>query len=429
MAQIEIDLGGLPEAMNAAYYPLLSDQARIMALKGGAGAGKSVFAAQKLLVRAVSEMNRQGRPHRFLVLRKVARTVRQSCWRLLGDTITGWGWDGLVASRNRQEMTLAMANGAEFIFGGLDDREKIKSIQGITGVWMEEATEFDEEDLEQLLLRVRGEVPGYKQFILTFNPISATHWLKRRLWDRPDPRRATLLTTTHRDNRWLSQADHDDIEALRETNPSLYRVYGDGDWGVLVGLIYSPADVVAAAEWPEPWRFGDQWYGLDFGYNNPAAIVHHGMIDGELWESEVLYERSLTTGDLSTSMAEANMDRSLNLWCDSARPEAIEELRRAGWRAMACPKGPDSVMSGIGLVQSLRLRIHEAAVNVIKEHGAYAWELDSGGKPTDQPVKHNDHAMDARRYGVWGQLGKRTVSGAAAAALGGSRIIGGRASW
>ena len=114
--------------------------------------------------------------------------------------------------------------GNEILCAGMDDPEKIKSIAGITSVWCEEATELDELDFNQLELRVRGETSNYKQFIITFNPISEQHWLKRRFFDAPDSD-TYLLHTTYKDNAFL---DADYIKHLTErvkANPNLHKVY------------------------------------------------------------------------------------------------------------------------------------------------------------------------------------------------------------
>ena len=87
----------------------------------------------------------------------------------------------------------------EILFAGLDDVEKLKSIHDITGIWIEEASEIEERDFDQLDIRLRGESRYYQQIILTFNPITITHWLKKRFFDRKDPRVRTHRST-YKDN-------------------------------------------------------------------------------------------------------------------------------------------------------------------------------------------------------------------------------------
>lgn len=215
----------LTRTNNEAFMPLFGDQHRHLVLMGGGGSGKSRFAARKVLERAVTEPG-----HRFLVVRKVARTLRQSCWKNLLERIADhYGDSGYKV--NKTDMVISFPNGSEILFAGLDDVEKLKSIQSITGIWIEEASEILESDFDQLDIRLRGETRYYKQIILTFNPISLTSWLKKRFFDREDPRVRTLKTT-FRDNRFLPEEDIQTLEAFRETNPYYYQVYALGQWGV-----------------------------------------------------------------------------------------------------------------------------------------------------------------------------------------------------
>ena len=194
-------------------------------MKGGAGSGKSIFAVQKIILRITTEPK-----HRILCVRKVATTLRNSIFQLFVDKLIEYG----IYSEfniNKSEMRFTHGpTGNEIILHGMDDQEKIKSIAGITGVWCEEATELDEMDFNQLELRVRGETQNYKQFIITFNPISETHWLKARFFDVPDSD-TFLLNTTYIDNKFL---DADYIKHLQERvkhNQNLYKVYVLGEWG------------------------------------------------------------------------------------------------------------------------------------------------------------------------------------------------------
>jgi phage terminase large subunit len=113
---------------------------------------------------------------------------------------------------------------------GLDEPEKIKSIEGITSIWIEEATELTEDDFDQLVLRVRGEKKNYVQFILSFNPIDENHWIKKRL---VDPGEATVLHTTYKDNLFLDEDYIETLNSLKHTNSLYYQIYCLGEWGVV----------------------------------------------------------------------------------------------------------------------------------------------------------------------------------------------------
>ena len=223
---------------NAAFWPLFFDDHRYLVLCGGGGSGKSIFAGRKVLERVTTEPG-----HRWLVCRKVARTLRDSCFaQLIGQAKEFYDGCGLTVARS--EMRLRFRNGSEVLFAGLDDAEKLKSIYDITGIWVEEASELEEGDFNQLDIRLRTDFPRYLQMILSFNPISVTHWLKRRFFDRTDPR-ATTHRSTYKDNRFLTPEAVKTLEAFRETDPYYYQVYCLGEWGVTGKTVFNGQAVAA----------------------------------------------------------------------------------------------------------------------------------------------------------------------------------------
>jgi hypothetical protein len=146
------------------YRPAAEAGCRYRVLYGGAGSGKSVFTAMDHLVEC------ERRPgERVLVLRKVARTLRHSTFSLFRDILATWAWSHVRL--NKTEMILEWPNGSQIIHAGLDDVEKLKSIAGVTRIWIEEATELDEADLSQVDLRLRGvDESRCPQITYTFNP-------------------------------------------------------------------------------------------------------------------------------------------------------------------------------------------------------------------------------------------------------------------
>lgn len=217
---------------NKAFLPLLFDEHRFLVLKGGGGSGKSIFAGRKLLERCTTEPG-----HRWLVCRKVAKTLRESCFDQLRGQIAEF-YPSSGAKINKSDMAITFANGSKIIFAGLDDVEKLKSIYNITGIWIEEASELEESDFNQLDIRLRGETRYYKQIILTFNPVSITHWLKRRFFDRKDER-ARIHESTYRDNRFLDAEAIRTLESFRDTDEYYYMVYCLGQWGVTGKTVFN----------------------------------------------------------------------------------------------------------------------------------------------------------------------------------------------
>lgn len=219
---------GICETNNETFLPLFADEHRYLVLMGGGGSGKSIFVGRKVLERCTSEAG-----HRWLVCRKVAITLRQSCFKQLCEQARTYYAEEIdrIPSGMGGDMYIRFRNGSEIIFAGLDDVEKLKSIYNITGIWVEEASEILESDFNQLDIRMRGESAYYKQMILSFNPISITHWLKRRFFDRKDPR-ARTHHSTYRDNRFLPQEDRETLEGYKDTDPYYYAVYCLGQWGI-----------------------------------------------------------------------------------------------------------------------------------------------------------------------------------------------------
>ena len=148
--ELEID----DSIFNRSFVKYLEDyEHRFEVYYGGAGSGKSFFIAQKLLLKALKEKRK------LLVMRKVGSTLKDSVWQLILDTLIEWLlYDECTI--NKSVFTIELPNDSMFLFKGMDDIEKIKSITGITDIWVEEATEFTEEDIEQLNLRLRAQKDG-----------------------------------------------------------------------------------------------------------------------------------------------------------------------------------------------------------------------------------------------------------------------------
>jgi phage terminase large subunit len=368
--------------INKSYEKALNSQKRYEILYGGAGAGKSYFAAQKLVLRLLSET-----PHKILILRKVSRTNRFSTFSLVKEIISEI--EGVKI--NNSDLTIQFPNGNEVIFLGLDDTEKLKSIHGITSIWIEEATELTEEDFMQVDLRLRGKTQHYKQIILTFNPISALHWIKKRFFDTID-KDADIFKFTYRDNAFIDREYIEVLEGLKETNENLYRVYALGEWGTLAELIYQNWKV---QEFPQP---SELIAGIDFGFNNPNAVVYLSVdYDARkifVWDE--LYVSKITNKELIELLKQK--PQAQIYYPDTAEPDRIEELYDAGF---VVGKTNKDVSQGINFVKNFTIIIHPQCTNFVKEIETYSYQKDKNGQVLEIPVKFNDHLMDAMRYAVY----------------------------
>lgn len=257
----------LKETNNDAFLPLFFDRHRYLVMKGGGGSGKSIFAGRKVLERAATEAG-----HRILVCRKVARSIRKSCFDQLKDQAYAYYEDQIafIPKGENSDMYIRFKNGSVIFFSGLDDTEKLKSIFDITMIWIEEASELQEADFNQLDIRLRTDFPHYLQMILSFNPVSITHWLKRRFFDRKDPR-AMVHESTYKDNRFLTEEAVRTLEAFRDTDEYYYMVYCLGQWGVTGKTVFNAKLVAERLEIVQKRKPKKQGY---FQYSEAVDGIH-----------------------------------------------------------------------------------------------------------------------------------------------------------
>ena len=257
--------------VNDAYLPLLGCRTRKLALYGGSGSGKSVFAAQKITLRTLTEIG-----HKFLCLRKVGETVKESIFAELKAAIADFGCLHEFDINKTEKAFLHRPTGNQIICKGLDEPEKIKSIKGITGMWVEETTEFTSDELDQLDLRIRGEKPNYIQYIYSFNPISEDNEIVKRFVIEKKDLDCTVLHTNHTHNFFLTENDRAVLYALKDRNPLFYDVYCLGIPGVVDKsgkFLYSfdSKNQVVKALPPEPNL--PYWFTFDFNIDPMTVTV------------------------------------------------------------------------------------------------------------------------------------------------------------
>lgn len=214
--------------VNNAYLPYLTEQCRHLVLYGGSGSGKSVFAAQKVCLRTLTEAG-----HKILCLRKVGETVKESIFAELKGALSDFNCLQEFDVNKTEKTFTHRQSGNQIICKGLDEPEKIKSIKGITSMWVEEATEFTDTELDQLGLRIRGEHPNYVQYIYSFNPISEDNEIVKRFVTGKVTVDTMVVHTTYKDNFFLTPTDRENLESLKERNPLFYDVYCLGIPGVV----------------------------------------------------------------------------------------------------------------------------------------------------------------------------------------------------
>jgi phage terminase large subunit len=231
---------------------------------------------------------------------------------------------------------------------------------------------------------------------LTFNPWSAQSWLKGRFFDVIDDN-VLALTTTYKCNEWLSETDLKLFEDMKRRNPKRYKVAGEGDWGIADGLVFNNWTVEDLTN--EISHFANIYHGLDFGVNDPNALICFDVEMGQrkIYIFDEYYQNHISLDKLSEEVKARVQDRCV--YCDSAGSQHILELFNRGIWALPASKGPNSIMHGIQWLQSFDIVVHKDCVNTIKELSEYCWAKDKFDRSIDKPEDKNNHLMDALRYG------------------------------
>lgn len=348
---------------------------------GGAGSGKSYSTAQHIILRALEEDNK-----RILITRKTLPALRVSCLQLIKDLLNEYE---IPYELNKSELEMRIGSN-QILFKSLDNPEKIKSSE-FNYIWAEEATELTHQDYLQLRLRLRRKNELKNQLIMTLNPIDQFHWIRTKVLDTPNEDMASFQSN-YKMNPFLSREYIEQLEGLADIDENYYRIYALGEWGVLQNLIYSNWDVVNKM----PEDYDEVIYGLDFGYVNPTVLLEIRIKENEIWVKEIIYQSHLTNAELIDLLKE-KIDRNVSIYADSAEPQRIEEIYQAGFNVYPSEK---NVQFGINRVKQYKLHILEDSVNLIKEIRSYKWKEDKEGRILEEPVKFNDHAMDAMRYAL-----------------------------
>lgn len=384
----------------------MKNDAEFLHLWGSASSGKSHFEAQKEIIKSFVPYRAR---RTTIVARKVYGTLRESCYAQLKRIIYEWGLDDVFHMTTSPLHIRNLITEVNFVFRGFDDVEKIKSIVGADRAWYEEATESTSKaEIMQLRTRLRGFKKH--QVTLTYNPIDEHHYLNEDIQAGTPEQRAghEFHHTTYKDNVRMLETDKSFgpfIESTKFTDPNYYRVYGQGLWGrVLGGLIYS--FVTSDLEFPKNPMLEDdvQFYGLDFGFTNPTALVAMNVEDAfpkkRLHCKEIVYKAGLDGPMLVKVFDGLKVRKDRVIIADSARPEMIRTLRSAGYNVRPSIKFAGSVLSGINDVRSFELCITPGSKELLKESRSYQ-KAKIGEVWLETPASNQvDHGMDGIRYGV-----------------------------
>ena len=398
----------LYEMVGKGYEDFWWWEGRYTVLKGSRGSKKSFSIAYWLIVHIMNIDKTNA-----LVIRKVGDTNRDSTYAILTKVIYMMGVEDQWRM-NKSPLELEFRGrcrkredvGQKILFRGLDDPQKLASVQVTNGVlcyeWIEEAYQVtNEEDFDRVDQSIRGAMPkGVRpRIMLSFNPWHKEHWLKTRFFDNPDSE-TLAKTTDYRINEFLSDHDRKYFEDLKERNPRLYQVAGLGDWGVSEGLIYEnweerDFDKTEIAQRPSVISI----FGLDFGYTNDPTAMTCGLLDKAtrtIYIFDELYAKGLDNMQIADRIREMGYAKE-RIVADCAEPKSIYELQKYGGlsRVVASIKGPD-IMYGIQKIQQFHIIVHPRCVNFLTEISLYCFDVDKKtGKTINKPIDDYNHCLVA----------------------------------
>lgn len=394
---------------NSHFKEFNSIEKRYRVAKGSAGSGKSVNIAQDYIFK-LSDPKYKGA--NLLVVRKIGESNKDSTFAELTGAIYrifGSHADRYWTIKTSPFTITSKVTGNTIIFRGMKDdsqREKVKSITfpngKLTWIWVEEASELQESDVDILDDRLRGQLSNpnlYYQITFSFNPISATHWLKKKYFDYKDDDIYTHHST-YKDNRFIDDAYHRRMERRKIQDPDGYRVYGLGEWGELGGLILNNVEMMDFENEGLVFNnFDNKGYGADWGFNHATAILAIAEKDNCLYVFDELYEYEKDTDEIIDIAKRKGYQKRLRYMCDSAEPARIKTFRKSGFNASGVKKYAGSVNDQIDkLKQYDKIYINTNCNNTFKESQQWKWKKDKDGNYIDTPVDFFDDAMAALRY-------------------------------
>jgi len=355
-------------------YPIICNE-------GGSRSSKSYSVVQLLIHIAISKPNT-----RISMVSHSLPHIKRGVYRDFKNILEQWNiWD--EKDFRYTDFIYTFKNGSYIELFGLEDPDKAKG-PARDILFVNEANLISKALFDQLLIRTTG------QSFLDWNPADFISWVYE-VADNPKNKRIHSTYLNNISN--LSESQVRNIEQYKDLpDDFMWKVYGLGERGSAKEIIYTQWKQYDQA--PD----GDVFYGLDFGYVHPAALIKVTHHEGQNYFEEIIYQSGLTLSDLSRLIKEKLPERA-TIYADAAEPKSIEELYRQGFNIKPAVK---DVWAGIVKMKSYPINLHYNSKNLRREFMSYKWKKDKNDNVIEEPVKANDDLMDACRYAVFTHLTK-----------------------
>lgn len=383
---------------NDLFFELEGSDKRYNVIWGGAGSGKSFSTAQHLVKRLL------GKKQKALVVRQFQTSLNESVIDLIVNICEDWSNKGnfqIITKHNKVEKKIDFFNGSQIIFKGLDDVSKLKSVNNVSCIWIEEADEIDELSFFQLDARVRGKSIVNPKIFISFNPVHESHWLKKHFFDNVTvSAKVDFFHSTYHNNKFIDTNYKEVLEGYKFTNPNFYQVYCLGEWGVTntEANIYKAYDATKHVTYCEFNPLLPLWVSLDENYvptssmlicqveNDTINIIDEIFEIG--WNLEQICNElndrygnhpKILTGDRTSNKGDSKQDRGattftivekwVNNIINTRLPSQNPQVgHRVNWL--------NKVMS----TDEVKVRINPRCKNLINDLMNVKWDKDNKGK-------------------------------------------------
>ena len=383
-------------------------------LVGGYGSSKSYHVATKLLLKLASEKRLA------LVVREVYDTIRDSCFSLFEEVALRIGiYDHLKFKTS--PMQVIFPNGSKIIFKGLDNPQKLKSINGVSIVWLEECSECKYEAYKELLGRLRHKELS-NHIICSTNPVGTDNWTYSHFFKNDENNKIVLDDeilylnrivktnntyyhhSTCEDNAFLPQSYIDELNQMREYDFDLYRVARLGHYGANGEKVLPQFKVL---EHDKVMDFANKCpsrhikTGMDFGFVTSYNAVIQMAIDDknkDLYIFNEYYSKGKTDDEIAKEIEEF---KNFIIIADNAEPKSIAYFNRLGYKMKACKKFAGSRLANTKKIKRFKnIYCSDKCKHTIKELKNLTYKKDRRGNIVEDEFNIDPHTFSAIWYGL-----------------------------
>ena len=379
----------------------LFDPYRYKILYGGRGSGKSWAVADALIDISLSEKS--------LVLcgREFQNSIKDSVHSLLQQRIEAMGF-GDYFEITRDEINCNYS-GSRFIFKGLRHNvDSIKSMAGITHLWIEEADTLSLESWRVIEPTIREPM---SEIWCTFNPKNKTDILYKTFIENELPKDSYVVKVNYEDNPHFPEVLKDQMERLKLKDHGMYRHVWLGEC-----LEHSDAQIFKGywieSEFEEPQGM-HKYFGLDFGFSqDPTAGIRCFIDKNILYITHEAVKKGLEIDETAKFIEKRLPDlKKHTIYADNARPETISMIKRQGYSIKAVEKGKGTIEDGIEYIKSFdKIIINPRCPETVREFTLYSYKVDErSGDITNTIVDANNNCIDALRYALERSMKNKSI--------------------